>query len=652
MALCFAACGPSSTDQGGRCLSDADCADGATCSRGFCGNACESSDDCPAGRVCTDGACLASPSGTCTVDSECTTPPSLCQVSDGAACESGRCVYPPVECDDPEPPFCTADNQTFVQYESPGACDVTTGVCVYTERRQECPNCELACDGECSSVECADTAFGCRTQLNLSITPGGGCECTFISVAANVDCPDDDPCTSGGQCDGNGTCVSSAIADGESCVGNDDSPVDGRCLGGNCVECIDTVDCDDGNPCTTNTCDNNTCVSADRDAFACPLADGSTGICLRDVCAECATVADCDDNSNCTVDACIADPEDPNGFNRICENAPVPAGDACLNGEAGVCNGSDVAPGCFECLSVANQADGSNDRCSITGVPSPNDQCLVATCANNACSIVNRTDGSACDDLSPSTVGDMCSAGACVGCNPRECQSFVISGGQCVYSTANEGGVCNDGNAATPFDRCNAGTCVGCAPEECKTFQGVANGECIYDNLPEGTGCNDGNGATLGDRCSNGTCLGCDQDDNYSECKDMENSNGACSDIGRPSSQSCDDGRACTTGDRCNGSDCVGSPVCVGQCVFGCLEPSGQCVFRSGSCNGEPDCSGGRDRRNYQCNSSNGACQQVSVSSCGAQVCSESAGGCVPCTSASQCGSQQCCDGSCAPSCL
>ena len=38
------------------------------------------------------------------------------------------------------------------------------------------------------------------------------------------------------------------------------------CVGGQCrqdVACIDAVDCDDNNACTTDTCTNNNCSSAD-----------------------------------------------------------------------------------------------------------------------------------------------------------------------------------------------------------------------------------------------------------------------------------------------------------------------------------------------------------------------------------------------------
>ena len=67
--------------------------------------------------------------------------------------------------------------------------------------------------------------------------------------------------------------------------------------------CIDNGDCDDGDPCTTDFCNNGICEYT-----------SVPGCCHMD--------ADCDDGSLCTVDACV---------NNVCSNTPTDCsdGDAC-----------------------------------------------------------------------------------------------------------------------------------------------------------------------------------------------------------------------------------------------------------------------------------------------------------------------------------
>lgn len=71
------------------------------------------------------------------------------------------------------------------------------------------------------------------------------------------------------------------------------------------VSCDDDLDCDDGNPCTIDDCDNGTCVNT-------PIPG-------------CCNVAvDCDDGDPCTIDSCD---------NGACVNTPVvcPPGESCNN---------------------------------------------------------------------------------------------------------------------------------------------------------------------------------------------------------------------------------------------------------------------------------------------------------------------------------
>jgi len=72
-----------------------------------------------------------------------------------------------------------------------------------------------------------------------------------------ANCDDSDPCTAD-DCE-DGACAHTALADGASCDGGA-CALGASCLGGECVAGA-TVDCDDGTPCTLDTCEASTgCV--------------------------------------------------------------------------------------------------------------------------------------------------------------------------------------------------------------------------------------------------------------------------------------------------------------------------------------------------------------------------------------------------------
>jgi len=112
------------------------------------------------------------------------------------------------------------------------------------------------------------------------------CEC-----AADLDCDDDNPCTT--EVCVRGKCVYSSNSlpcdDGRFCTAVDTCR-DGKCIGtgnpcaseenpfcdellGHCVECLRHVDCDDGHPCTTDRCDTTVgiCLHANNSK---PCDDG------------------------------------------------------------------------------------------------------------------------------------------------------------------------------------------------------------------------------------------------------------------------------------------------------------------------------------------------------------------------------------------
>jgi len=164
--------------------------------------------------------------------------------------------------------------------------------------------------------------------------------------------------------------------------------------------CDRSEDCDDGNACTLDACNDGQCVSTSR-----------PGCCLSDV--------DCDDGIACTQDACDGDP----ALGGTCRTTPI---DACCE-RVSDCNDSNL---CTEDRCTPNLSDSSDSAAPDAGPG----RCINAPlcCANDL----------QCDD------GDPCTAGSCAS-------------GQCRYVNACclVDRDCDDGLVCT-LDSCLAGTCT------------------------------------------------------------------------------------------------------------------------------------------------------------------------------------------------
>ncbi len=166
------------------------------------------------------------------------------------------------------------------------------------------------------------------------------------------------------------------------------------------ASCATAGDCDDGNPCTVDTCDI---------ALGCQHTPGNGGTVCR------ASAGACDQAETCTGTsaACPTDQTSPNG--TACND-----GNACTQTDtcqAGACTGANPVT----CTAL--------DQCHVAGT------CDTGT---GLCSNPNAADGVACSDGNACTQTDTCQAGACVGAAPV---------------------VCNDSNPCTD-DTCSAGACV------------------------------------------------------------------------------------------------------------------------------------------------------------------------------------------------
>lgn len=162
-------------------------------------------------------------------------------------------------------------------------------------------------------------------------------------------------------------------------------------------DCLSDADCDDGNPCTIDTCD--------------PITRTCVHVLIPD-CVPCQTASECDDGDPCTIDECIG---------GLCVNTPIPDcipcqspsdcddGDPCTIDECinGQCVFTPIA-GCEPCLTAADCDDGN--ACTI-------DECINGQCVHTPV---------VCDDGDPCTT-DLCDpASGCIfvpipGCGGTDC---------------------------------------------------------------------------------------------------------------------------------------------------------------------------------------------------------------------------------------
>jgi len=319
------------------------------------------------------------------------------------------------------------------------------------------------------------------------------------------------------------------------------------------VECTAPADCDDLNPCTTDTCSltgtclNTTVTCTDSKSCTTDVCDPGTGLCVST-----ANTSLCNDGATCSSEVC-----DPNNVNANATTGCVVTKDDLGCSDGRTCSTETCSPG----------TQGAN---GTTG-------CLV-TPNNGACS-----DGKSCttDVCSPTTQGADGTTGCIATPNNANCSDGVA----CTTDTcspATGGADPTTGCVATP----NAGLCndaKSCTTDACDPTNVNANAQgCVI--TPMNAGCSDGKSCTT-DTCepsangANGT-TGCVSAKVDALCGDSKScttdtcdptANGANGTTGcliTPVNAACNDGKTCTS-DVCNpsgnGADgttgCVASPV-------------------------------------------------------------------------------------------
>ncbi|WP_197041593.1 thrombospondin type 3 repeat-containing protein, partial [Chondromyces apiculatus] len=408
--------------------------------------------------------------------------------------------------------------------------------------------------------------------------------------------------------------------------------------------CQSNAECDDGNPCTTDTCVAMLCQRAPNDN-ACndgnACTDGDVchgGVCVGGAPKTCTAISPCHTAGTC------------NPATGICSTPMRPNGTACNDANACTTNDTCQSGACSGGAMVACPAP-QPGTCRLTGTCDP---------ATGMCSDPPAPDGSACGDGNACTDTDTCTGGVCTSQNPVVCAppntcheqgTCDMASGVCTPVQKADGAACDDQNACTVGDGCLGGSCAGgtpvvCPPPDACHEQGTCDpttGACTQPVRPNGAPCPGGG------TCQNGVCaiadadgdgvqdavdncpavynpsqadldgdgLGdvCDPDDDGDGVLDaadncprtpnagQEDANGdgigdacSCADPPRPDGSPCDDGQACTAVDVCQGGVCVGTepvvcPPSGNVCqVLGCFPLTGECAAYSNE--GAP-CPGG-----------------------------------------------------------
>ncbi|MEO6025294.1 MAG: hypothetical protein ABIR79_00315 [Candidatus Binatia bacterium] len=263
------------------------------------------------------------------------------------------------------------------------------------------------------------------------------------------------------------TCLSdSQCADGDLCNGIE------HCEAGSCVASTAALICDDGDPCTNDTCNPTAgCAHAD---VACPATCGPGDDGLR-----------CSDGTACTVgDTCSGGA--CNGAPLACDDADACTVDVC-DTQLG-CTYTEQAngPTCLTSAQCASAAD--HTPCVADGDPCTQDGCLEGACRLGLNQIQRQcADADACNGEEFCSAVKGCEPGPPLVCDDGEgcngVEACVPASGCAAGTPLADGTTCDDDQTCTDGDACSGGACVG-APLDCGDGDGTTSDLCL-----QGTGC-------------------------------------------------------------------------------------------------------------------------------------------------------------------
>ncbi|MES1178300.1 MAG: hypothetical protein ABUL62_28520, partial [Myxococcales bacterium] len=503
----------------------------------FDGSACNDGSACTQVDTCQLGSCIgASPvvcaaldqchlAGTCNgATGACSNPVKAngTACSDGNACtqidtcQTGSCIGT-------DPVTCVALDQCHVA----GACDASSGTCsnpakadgVACNDANVCTSGDVCTAGSCSAgsqVATDDgnpcTADACSPTGGVSHTPvsaGTACDdsdlcnghetCNaigFCSAGPAIVVDDGNPCTADSCVDGaaqhNPVAAGTSCADSNVCNGEEACNATGSCSAGTQLEV------DDGNPCTTDTCDPTTGVkhSAAPNGSTCDDATVCNGheLCQTGACVA-GTSPIIDDQNPCTVDACDA----IGGVTHVA----VAAGTSCA--DSNPCNGEEQCDPTGTCKPGIPATIDDQNPCTA-------DSCTPATGIKH----VPVAIGTSCADSNLCNGNEKCdAAGVCASGTPLPVDdSNPCTADSCdpalgvQHAQVSNGTSCADTNACNGVEVCQAGACTAgtappiddgnpCTADSCDPSSGVA-----HVPVAAGTSCSDGNACNGDETCS------------------------------------------------------------------------------------------------------------------------------------------------------
>ena len=208
------------------------------------------------------------------------------ECSDTNACTTGDvcnasavCVGTAINVDDGDQ--CTTDS-----------CDPKKGTIAHVK----VPAGTMCSDGNaCTTGETCNAGGKCKGGAKVNASDGNSCtddycNTTTGAITHTIDttnfCSDSNPCTSPDSCTSSGTCIGSSayIDDGNSCTTDTCNPSTGvkhEILPAGTI-------CSDGSTCTDNVCNNSgVCLATNLpNGHTCSVSTGMCGICLEGMCAE------------------------------------------------------------------------------------------------------------------------------------------------------------------------------------------------------------------------------------------------------------------------------------------------------------------------------------------------------------------------------
>jgi hypothetical protein len=349
----------------------------------------------------------------------------------------------------------------------PVDCD-DTNAAVHPGAPELCNNLDDDCNGTVDDEPAATAA--CPTDACTASVEcvAGAC------VTTPTTCNDGNPCTLD-TCDRTTGCVFTPVPDGESCADANLCNGSETCQGGICTS-GPPLTCDDGNACTTDSCNPMTGCGHT------PIP----GCCNTD--AECADQDACTVNERCVAHACTSSPRDCTDPNVCtvdscnpasgCVHTPVVDGTSCSDGNP--CNGTEQC-GAGVCTSGAAPSCDDLDPCTadscVDGVGCHHDP-IAGCCHNDA----DCTDNDQCTVNEHCTAQHVC-ASSPLNCNDgNPCTIDACSAAAGCSHTPVSSGACDDGNPCTSGDTCTAGVCRG-VPLQCSDGN-LCNGQevCIAED--------------------------------------------------------------------------------------------------------------------------------------------------------------------------